>query len=240
MTCCDIDVFIVPLGGGLPTTVIKDELKNEYDTYGMAGVVKRVLDPSYTPIDISANIYVNAGFSLVDTELLLRQRLDKMFQLSNAIEDEETGIKIVAKFDQDVFVSDILCLLRDISQVDHVDLTKLTRQPVPNYKLWSGNGFLENIEIGLNSVVETWEVRFVNDTDFNVTGSVSGFQGSGNTAEGFTADNGNLSFVFTAGNIAQGSADYLEIKTSKYNSNIAIDFNEVPEQGFINLTLISV
>jgi hypothetical protein len=76
----------------------------------------------------------------------------------------------------------------------------------------AGNGTLTGYKGGSASVAESWEIEYVSNGEWTVTGSVSGLIGSANTGTAFTGT--LIQFTITAGGTAFEAGDLFTLDTA--------------------------
>ena len=226
----EINVRIVPSGGGQPSQGLIDAVKIFLDAKRCIGNILVVAGPSaFVKIDIEATVVVKPNFVQDDVEEAVNNEIDAFFSL------ESTGIA----FGQTIFSSDICALIDNVTGVDHVDFVKLTRKPEVVLVTWSGNAVFSVITLGTAAVRETWTITLLTPTTFKMEGSVSGLQvAAGTFGVAYSTDAGELSFTITAGVPANSIGDIATIVTSVFNGNVEVADTEFPEQGTIDLTFV--
>lgn len=114
-------LFVVPTGGGLPSTALKDEVEAVFETpYEDGGLPKTVtfkliaLDPVYLPINIFAVVYLAAGAvgSVVAAEI--RSALEDFFALTLADGSPNPEIDFGFASDGELPLSTIHNVVRDV------------------------------------------------------------------------------------------------------------------------------
>lgn len=128
-----VTVYIVPGGGGSPSTELIANLESYLNTRRMLGVGVDVEGASYVAIDIEGTVYVKDAYVQAEVQLAVEDAVDEYFSLESP--NIDLGL--------DIFVSDIYDLLSDVGGVDHVDLTKLAK---------TGETGVQNISIADNEM----------------------------------------------------------------------------------------
>ena len=124
----------------------------------------------------------------------------------------------------------------NITGVDYLDITKMTITPVVSYLTWTGDAEFSDITLSEDVLREEWEVYFFNDTEFRVTGSVSGIQAATGTVDSeYTSDNGEITFTITSNAIDNSLSDRARFRTSPYSGNIWMYGGEFPIKGTFTL-----
>lgn len=227
--CCQVTLYVAPTGGGPPSSQLKADLLAYLDERKMIGTCIQIGDPVYQPVDVVGTVYVANNFGTDAVALSLSDAIDQYFDLSSDF----------SGFGEDVFLSDFLHMMDSIPGVDHVDLTELTRRPVPKLEVWSSDCAFGPFTIGERSKEEEWIVTFTSTTTFTVRGSVSGLQAAtGTVGVAYTSDNGEITFTISCPTGTPAPADRASFTTSKKMSNVPIEPNETMQKG--NVTLIFV
>lgn len=79
-------VYIIPVGGGLPSVDLKNEVLNELTVVRPppVGMVVFVFNPTLKIVSITATVYLEEGFSEPDVRQNIEASLDSFFSLNNA------------------------------------------------------------------------------------------------------------------------------------------------------------
>lgn len=118
--------------------------------------------------------------------------------------------------------------VENIQGVKYVDVVQLQRYPSPRQTNGSETDItFEDFLVSSDSNDDTYKVEFYSDTEFTVTSTKAGYQGSGVIGTTFTSSDSNLSFTAQAGSIVPTNACKFDIKTSQYISNINPDYDEL-------------
>ena len=228
---CNLAVYVAPAGGGNPSTALKDSLLDYLNTVKMVGTCIEILDPTYVDVDISGTVYI---FSNVDENSAVTNITDavgEFFDLENANVD----------FGRDLYLGNIFAAIENVTGVDHVDLDKVTRVPVPNKVVWNGDNDIGPVTVGTGAQNEEWTITFLDDTNFSVVGDTSGIQSDGQIGALYTSDNGEISFTITIWvTLPSLPGDKITFSTSKLLGNVPISGAEIPQQGSLDLTFVVV
>lgn|GEM_PF-173811 len=220
--CCLVRLTIAPTGGGTPSTQLKADLLEYLNARKMIGTCIEIVDPTYGPVDGVGTIHMGSNFSMEQGALDVEDSLNAFFDLGSEYVD----------FGQPIYLSDFYHMIESIPGVDHVDLTKLTRRPVPNCGPWSGDCEITGFGIGDTSKNEQWTVTMLSATDFSVVGSVSGIQSNGTVNSTYTTDGGELSFtVSCSGPTPPSPGDKCKFETSPKIDNVPMGPVEIPTKG---------
>lgn len=114
-------LFVIPAGGGLPSTALKDDVEAIFDTpYEQGGLPKTVtfnlvaLDPVYVEINIFAVVYLVAGASASVVADSIRSELETFFALTLANGAPNTEIDFGFASDGELPLSTITNIVRDV------------------------------------------------------------------------------------------------------------------------------
>lgn len=120
-------------------------------------------------------------------------------------------------------------IVEGVQGVDYVDVIQLQR--IPNPRKLPGGGSTDltigSFIVGPDTLSETYQLNFLDATNFEIYGDASGYQGAGVLGTQFTTTDGTLTFTITAGTIAPTNADRWEIVTGAYVGNINPDSDEM-------------
>jgi len=112
-------VFIAPSGGGAPSQILLDTVKTDLDKLNTLTQEVEVFPVTYRPLDITALVFVQEGFSASDVKTAVE----------NAIGDDTSlNADALLAFDNldfglDVALSDIFAAIEGVDGVESVDLT---------------------------------------------------------------------------------------------------------------------
>lgn len=241
-SCCQVSLYVVPAGGGLPSAVLKQDLVEYFDERKTACTCVEVFDPLYQPIDVKGTIVTFSNFNVDDVRDSVLARINAYFDESDS---PYTG------FDKGAYLSDIISVIDGTDGVDHVDLSDFTRHPFPRFQQWagdygnvgatpdpeSGGAYFDDDEweIGENSVGEEWALTMTSPTTFVVTGTVSGAQGTGVLDTAFSSTNGNMSLLLVTGTNPNEAGDVVKFKTSPKLANVNTSGGEFFTEGTVDL-----
>lgn len=227
--CCLIRLVIAPTGGGVPSSQLKSDLTDYLEARKMIGTCLEIVDPTYQPIDGGGMIYMAGNFSTEQGAQDVEDSLSAFFDLGS----EYVG------FGTPLYLSDFYHLLESISGVDHVDLTELTRRPVPNCGPWSGDCELKNFVVGVTAKNEDWTVTMLSTTTFSVVGSVSGPQANGTVGVNYTTNGGEVSFkIECGGGPAPVVGDKCRFTTSPKVANVPMKPLEIMTKGLFTFNFV--
>jgi len=226
--CCLVRLIIAPTGGGTPSSQLKSDLADYLEARKMIGTCLEIVDPTYQPVDGAGTIYMAGNFSTEQGAQDVEDSLSAFFDLGS----EYVG------FGQSLYLSDFYHLLESISGVDHVDLTELTRRPVPVCSPWTSDCGLTNFVVGPSAKNEGWTVTATSPTTFSVVGSVSGPQNPGTVGVGYTTNGGEVSFKMecTSGTLVVG--EKCQFTTSPKVANVPMKPLEVMTKGVFTFSFV--
>jgi len=238
--CCCVALIIAPEGGGLPSSVLKNDLLAFFEERKMIGTCIKILDPTYVPIDMTGDVHVATNFDVEAVAVEVASRLAAFYDLAGESID----------FGTPVFISDIFRLIDETPGVDHVDLTKLTRRPAPVKELWPTNGATfkpfcgsaapEGAEPCEDAKDEVWTVIFVTPTTFTIRDSVGIIYGpfTVNTQVLCEQTGNRVTMCIEPGVDPMCPADRATFRTSPKLNNVPMDEIEIPIQGVTTLTFV--
>jgi hypothetical protein len=215
----NVAVYIVPAGGGAPSSTLKAAVKAELLAKGSIRVVPEVFDPGFARIQLGGTVYVLANYIQSVVIAAVNAALAEFFAVNNL------------EFGKAIRESDISRVIDETEGVDYVDITKLTLWPKSadiSLDRWTGNATFGDVTVGSNVVAETWRITFLTATTFNVRGSVSGLQtATGVLGSTYLSDTGQVSFTITAGGTPMVIGDNASFRTADYRGNVLVLDNEI-------------
>lgn len=215
----NVSIYIIPTGGGLPSSTLKAAVKTELETKGSIRVVPEVFDPSLARIAIGGIVVLFPNFIQSQVEAAVTAALASFFQVNNI------------DFEQAIRESDISRVIDEVEGVDYVDITKLTLIPRSadiDLNVWTGNATWSDVVIGNTVVSEIWTITFTTPTTYSVRGSVSGIQtATGTLGIQYISDNGEVTFTITAGGSPMSIGDNAFFRTSDYRGNVLVLEDEI-------------
>ena len=222
---CNIDLFIAPTGGGTASTALKDDILDFFEDKKMVGTCIEIEDPTYVAIDLAGTTFIASNVNFQDTQALVNNTIAEFFSLDGEFAD----------FGGDMYLGNLFAAIENIDGVDHVDLDKATRRPVPVLETWQGDTAFSLIAPGTTAKDETWTVTFLSPTTFSCQGSVSGLQQDGTVGALYTSDDGEISFTLTAGSTPNQIGDVATFLVSKLFGNVPISPTEIMERGTVTM-----
>jgi len=223
----NVDVFIAPNGGGLPSTALKDQVEAFLDARNCTGTLITMRDPTYVDVDILGAVIVKSNFVNKDVETAVLAAITAELAFTNQLRS----------FGTSVFLSDIFALIDNIEGVSHVNLDKMAPNPFVTLQIWTGDGVFSAVELGLRAVDEIWTIAFTSPTEFAVTGSVSGIQtNTGTINNQYSSDLGEVTFTITSGINPNNIGDVATFRASERIGNIELLASELAQEGTIALT----
>jgi hypothetical protein len=222
-----IIVYVVPSGGGTPSNSLLASVENYFNVEtGVMCFNHIALAASYVEIELTATVHVLDNYKQDTTQSSVESELDDFFDL------------VSLEFGQDIRISDIYALVENINGVEYIELGRLTLTPEPSYDTWSGDSTIDGISITSATVAETWTTYFTSPTSFTVTGSVSGFQGTGTVDVAFTSSDNKISFTINSGSAPNSVADVATIRVSPIKDTVLIEDGEIAieQTGGFSLT----
>jgi len=241
---CTVRITIIPVGGGQPSSVLIDGL-TEYllQRSVMGRECLEVIGATEVPICITGIVYLGENYRTEDVTVAVANAISDYFRVDGAFVKPGVGCK----------KSDVYCQIDGAEGVDYVELSELTRCPIPIYEIWSGDceiivdpstgliqgACVDNIEITRCVVPETWTIVFMDATAFSVTGSVSGLQTNlGTIGSPYATDEGCVSFTIVSGQNPPTPGDRATFIVSWKEGSIDVGDDEVFSQGTVELELV--
>lgn len=225
---CNLDVYVAPTGGGVLSSVAKQTLLDFLDTVKMVGTCIEIKDPTYVDVAITGQVFILSNFDQPTVEDAVTAAVVAFFNL------EDTNID----FGRDLFLGNLFAILENVAGVDHVDLSKVSRVPVPVFSIATGDATFSTPVPGQGSQDETWTVTFLSPTTFSVQGSVSGLQLDGVVGTPYTSDEEEVAFTITAGGTPMAVGDVATFITSPILGNVPMNPTEIAQQGATALTSV--
>lgn len=130
-----------------------------------------------------------------------------------------------------LFQSDMAAVVEAVPQVDNFDVLRYCRRPVLRWESTEGNAALSaaGVTVGATTRAQEWRVEMVSDTEFIVTGSLSGLQSTlGVLGTAFSDDLAEVSFRIVAGSQPMAEGDRGVIAVGELVGNIGLAEDEFP------------
>ena len=115
-----VSVMVVPASGGYPSPAFKSELQAYLTARKMVGASLQVIDPTYRPVDITADIWILADYLPASVLAAVRQAL--IAHLSPTYQDPSSGL-YPNNFGRNVYISDLYRIIDSTDGVDYCHLT---------------------------------------------------------------------------------------------------------------------
>jgi hypothetical protein len=241
---CGVRVTIMPTGGGVPSSILLESLK-EYllERSVMGRDCLEVVGADNVGVCVKGTVYVGLNYRLDDGENNVEVALDEYFDPVGEFVKPGVGVK----------ESDFFAKIDGAEGVDHVDIEELTLCPTPVYGLWNGDptkvvdpdtGLTEaarfdSIELGMCAIPEVWTIVGTGTDTFSVTGSVSGLQTNvGHVGVEYETDDGQIKFTILAGQNPLRPGDTASFRVTWKKGNVDIEANEVFVRGTVELTFV--
>jgi hypothetical protein len=218
---CALDIYVAPTGGGNASTLLKNDILAFLEDKKMVGTCLEIKDPNYVAVELGGSIFISPQVNQTIVEEEIAEALAGFFSLDGAFAD----------FGRDMYVGNLFAALEQVNGVDHVNLDRATRVPVPVLSVWAGDGSFGTIVPGTTSKDETWTVTFTSPTTFSVVGSVSGINASGTVGVQYVSDDGEITFLLSAGAVPNVLGDQATFVTSPLVGNVPLDPTEIMAAG---------
>lgn len=221
----EIDVFIVPEGGYIPSNTLVEEVRAYLQEKSMAGETVYVQGPTHVVgILVTATVHVLPTYDSEDVRVLVETALATFFGIGAA----------GTQFGKAVNLSDVMALIDNVVGVDFVDISQLTLDPASDltWEVAPDDPAVVDYIIGLNAsalVDQIYTITFTGPTTYTVRDGggvlVSGAGGVLNT-ELATTD-GAVRMKLIAGGDAMANNDRATFRTSQYIGNVEIEGYEI-------------
>ncbi len=110
-----INLYIAPEGGGMPTDELKAEVESYFANREMLNATTVVCDPVYVPVNVAMEVFVKENYIQSDIESAVRNTVAGFFSFDNV------------DFGQSVYMSDMIAAVDGLEGVKYVNLTLLSR-----------------------------------------------------------------------------------------------------------------
>jgi hypothetical protein len=217
-----------------------DLLKQEVEDYldDRSRVPVNVLPPEYISIQVGGEIVYHEGKNEVEVRNSVQDELESFFEIGGNI----TG------FESNIYESDIIERLDNIDSIHHVNLERLSFNPMSTIdkRIWNGDSTFSYIDVFQDTSEALWVVQF-NQEDTNqytitqVTYDQDGCPVLNEVNEVFLVDQENtisndvgtpqVRLQISSGQVPNAIGDVATFKTSRFKDNIIFEDKEFPLQG---------
>ena len=228
-----IRIFIVPEGGGTPSTTLKLSVVTLIDSKNVAGEDIEVLDANFFPVNVSIDARAFENFENDDVGSNISDTLADFF-------DEESQVfGITDSPVGNVFRSDVVGALELTDGVDNLDIIQLSAVSTPIFQKKSGSATFSAIVLTSTVKAETWTVRITtsgtNGTGaYTIEGSISDTFGP--SVLGSPITGGGITFTLSDSGISL-VGDKATFRTSDFVGNIPVNDGEFPTLGNLSVTV---
>ena len=222
----EIDVYIVPEGGYVPTNALITAVQVYLQARAMAGETVYVQGPTHVVgLLITATVHILPTYDAEDIQIAVESVLSNFFD----VDAEGT------QFGRDVNLSDIMALIDNVTGVDYVDVAQLTLDPASTltWEISPDDPAVASYIVGLNTLAlidQTYTITFTNPTTYTVKNGLGVHVGTGTLSspgvELATTD-GALRMMLVDGTDAMVAGDRATFRTSQYIGNVEIDGFEI-------------
>jgi phage-related baseplate assembly protein len=227
-----ITIYVVPVGGGVPSQAFIDFIVDEMEKFRMAtdGVI--VEGPTYVEVDMEGIITVLSNYRRTDVEDAANAAIDDFYDVENRDFGQDGTPR------GDVRISDVYGFLENVRGVDFIELTKLTIRPSAKWLVQTGDAaFSGVIVVSASTKSEWWSVTFTSPTTFKVEGSVSGLQVAvGTIGVLYSSDNNEVTFQIDNAGAPMAIGDAAQFRTSELLGSVDILPGEIARAGTISMT----
>ena len=228
-------VYVVPDGaqeGAVLTAALKAAIVAAVDAKKMCTDVASVAQADLIPIDIEleCRAHTNARRSALRTAV--RQVFVNEGGGDGFLDFESNELA------QRLNMSDAVRLIENVPGMNYVDVYKFTRRPLLNWKSRIGDAALsaDGVTVTIRSQEQVWTVRFLDESTYTVTGSVSGLQVNQGTIDvPYEDDASEIGLTIESGDVAMGEGDWGEISVGKLVWNVQLGANEFPVAGVLTV-----
>ena len=224
---CNLDLIIAPTGGGVASTLLKDDLLDFFDQKKMVGTCLAIRDPVYVDIDVLGTVFAFSNVNQSTVESNVAEAVSSFFSLANEF----------ASFGSDLYLGNFFSAVEAVAGVSHMTLSSLTRRPVADLQIWTGDASFGPFIIGATATDEEWTLTLLTATTFSMQGSVSGLQQDGVMGAPYSTDGGEIRFTLTAGATPNQQSDVATFVTSRLFGNVPIENTEIMRRGNIAITV---
>jgi len=228
-----IHIYIVPTGGGTASPALLAYVLSQLDTFRMASDGVEVFSANEVTVDLTAEVHVLSQYLQSAVVVAVEDAVENYFDPALRPFGEEDNPR------GDIRIGDVFAMMENVRGVDFVELSKLTMVPRVDWRVKTGDAYFGPIGISSTTIAETWEVRFINPTDFNVRGSVSGLQAATGTLDTpYASDGGEVSFTLNSGTSPMSLGDIAQFRVSDLLGSVDVLPTEVGVRGTVTLTYI--
>jgi len=219
----EIDVYIVPEGGYVPTNALITAVQVYLQARAMAGETVYVQGPTHVVgLLITATVHVGPTYDAEDIQIAVESALSNFFD----VDAEGT------QFGRDVNLSDIMALIDNVTGVDYVDVAQLTLDPASTltWEISPDDPAEADYIVGLNTLAlidQTYTITFTNPTTYTVRDGLGVLVGTGTLGVELATTDGALRLMLVAGTDAMVANDRATFRTSQYIGNVEIDGFEI-------------
>lgn len=229
-----IDVYIASSdNNGIPTEELKNSVFSYLNERKIITFIINILEPNFPKVDVTATIIPSSDVDSTTAIEAVKAKLNEIFSIDN--KDFEQGEKLGYIYSQ----------LLNLDEVDTVEISKFTTQPIVYSKTQSATPAhtFDTVNIlQANTLAGEWKVTMTTETDFTVefydadTNSYVN-KGTGTIGTLFTSSGNEIQFTITSNGGTSSIGDYWVFYTNKYLGNITKVFkNEILKPGIFNIT----
>lgn len=141
----NVILYVAPVGGGLPTSLLKEQVQLYLSDKKMLGTTVTVSDPTYVNINVSAEVEASPRFRNVDIQQAVQNAISDLYSFDNV------------EFAQRISRAELFQALISVTGVVYVNVTEFNR---------SGLGFSEDFTL------DSYEIPQVGSITVIVSGGV--------------------------------------------------------------------
>ena len=193
-----IEIYILPVGGGVASNTLKDFVKQKIDSVRVLGRKVQIKQAGVARLKIGLNVRLSSNFSQVEKRQEITAKLLELFSYNNR------------KVGESVELSDIFQEVEGINGVSSSDVTEMTITPY--IRPINGNNTPLNCSISISrnsATTNNWKIQFQSVTRFSVFRN-SEFIGAYNILQNVVLN--EISFTITGTYLAGQSWEFYSYK----------------------------
>jgi uncharacterized phage protein gp47/JayE len=130
-------LYIAPVGGGVPTAELGDDVVDYFETRKLVNVTVVPLDPTYVGVNVSATVNVSDNYFQTQVRTAVEDAINNLLLFENV------------DFDQNVTISQIYHAIQGVEGVDYAVLTLLIRDDAAT------QAGVQDVELDIGEIPET-------------------------------------------------------------------------------------
>jgi len=190
-----MNVVVAPTGGGLAPTAMLTAVYNYLLDKKVETDVLNVMSVIYVQVIVAGTVVVRQNWENDAVEPVCDANVEDLFAFASRDFGSDTTAQGDVKF------SNLAGVVENTPGVDYVEFDEFRIDPLVVYEVWNGDVEVTDLTTSDDTIAETWTVQFTSDTQYIVTGSVSGVQstiGTISPTATYITDNGEVSFMVSS------------------------------------------